>query len=738
MKENRSIRIRSTPNSGDKFIKIHLDQTFDTLDILSLTLTQEDVYRSMCSDYGCVVGRVTTKDFGIPNAKISIFIPLSEEDENNQLITSIYPFKTTSDKNEQKIRYNLLPKYKQKEFHQPVGSFPSKREILDNDLVLEVYEKYYKFTTTTNSAGDYMIMGIPIGIHTVHMDIDFSDIGFVSSKSHELIAKGYSENLFESSTKFRKSTNLDDLAQIVTQNKSVEILPFWGDLEQCEVGITRTDFDIQSFEITPSAIFFGSIFTDHPGHNTIGVFDSEVVRLTQWNDQHCDIHSEPGNGTIEIISKTENGDIEKLEPHIIEGQNWAISIPMNKSRVVTDEFGNLIPSSDLTKGIPTEIEIRFKISIDGFPTPPGNNLFAKYLVPNMGNNFEWNQNGEFFTMKWKRIYTIRQYIVRYQSRRFNSSQLGYNGDSRVVQWTGIHRTNDCDWRLDFPFNRTSIYLTGLYNGIRHSLNSVNPGVPDSFWLSDANVVPIEYKRGYEFYNNWINGSLYSFIFSKTPDGFSTLNKNPYHENSIVDKSGFTENFIPSNNIVPIDHGLIKSQGEEYFYASHKIDNINDKLFATNITDLGSSIKDKDEFDIPNAPFIFDKMVRTSYNLSNNSDLNFFDGSQNTNIPFLIKTGSHDLITRMCEIGNLIQIDPLSLLVTETIDKNFKKTLSELNGGIYTSPIFDIDGVTLISPDTSNIVKKMFKAGDNGLFSFYFYFGMGFNNSLDLVKKKFFS
>ena len=43
-----------------------------------------------------------------------------------------------------------------------------------------------------------MIMGIPLGNHTIHMDIDFSDIGFVSSNPSALISKGYPEKLFES------------------------------------------------------------------------------------------------------------------------------------------------------------------------------------------------------------------------------------------------------------------------------------------------------------------------------------------------------------------------------------------------------------------------------------------------------------------------------------------------------------------------------------------------------------
>ena len=40
--------------------------------------------------------------------------------------------------------------------------------------------KYYKYTTRTNEAGDYMIFGVPVGSQTIHVDIDLSDIGILS------------------------------------------------------------------------------------------------------------------------------------------------------------------------------------------------------------------------------------------------------------------------------------------------------------------------------------------------------------------------------------------------------------------------------------------------------------------------------------------------------------------------------------------------------------------------------
>jgi hypothetical protein len=39
-------------------------------------------------------------------------------------------------------------------------------------------------------------------------------------------------------------------------------------------------------------------------------------------------------------------------------------VPMNIRKVVTDEFGNLVPSPDGIKGIATEGDYRFRISMD--------------------------------------------------------------------------------------------------------------------------------------------------------------------------------------------------------------------------------------------------------------------------------------------------------------------------------------------------------------------------------------
>lgn len=134
--------------------------------------------RDFGADYGVVLGRVIVNDgFGVPNVKISVFVPLDQVDSQNEIISTLYPYRVVTDTNEDGYRYNLLPHNKQHGGHTPTYTFPSKQDIITDPVLIEIYDKYYKFTVKTNSSGDFMIMGVPLGEHQLVMDCDLSDIG---------------------------------------------------------------------------------------------------------------------------------------------------------------------------------------------------------------------------------------------------------------------------------------------------------------------------------------------------------------------------------------------------------------------------------------------------------------------------------------------------------------------------------------------------------------------------------
>lgn len=459
---NESIRIRTTPNDGNKSVNIELNQKFDFIEILSLKISQEDAYRRFCSDYGVVVGRVTVNTgFGVPNAKVSIFIPLTDEDKEDAVISGLYPYSAIDDKNSQGYRYNLLPKTNETsdDCFTETGSFFNKREFQDNDEALDVYCKYYKYTTTTNAAGDYMFFGIPNGNYLIHVDADISTIGVASQKPYDLVREGSNDGQFYSRSKFKQSENLGTLVQIKSINGSVNVIPFWGDTEQCNIGITRFDADL-AINVVPTAIFIGSIFGDN-NKNSVNKNCKPRRKVGTLEGMTT------GSGNIEMIRKTILGETERFDIDggevIDDNGTWAYQIPMNLDYVVTDEFGNLIPTDDPNKGIPTRASLRFRIGMNATGGEGRIRTRAKYLVPH--NPTSWSDSDynfdettkakNFQDFHWNKIYTVSNHITRVQN-----SLVG--GATSRRTFTGIKEVDSGGGNNLFPFNRMDTTLNPLF------------------------------------------------------------------------------------------------------------------------------------------------------------------------------------------------------------------------------------------------------------------------------------
>lgn len=274
---DKKYRIR-TEVGTDKNIVLDIKKDTEQLEILSLKLTQRELYQSQSSDYGIIVGRVLANGgVGIPNVRVSVFIPLDSNDANNPEILSIYPYLNVTDTNDRGTRYNLLTRVKildrfsgwlSNKFgigfkpKTPVGTFPSKEEILSNQTVLQVYKKYYKYSTVTNESGDYMLYGVPVGLQTVHIDCDYTDIGRYSMSPVVLQKKlNLSPDLFENNgTTIRKSDDLSEIPNIESQDINVNVIPLWGNEDGIEAGITRLDAKLRG-SISTYFTLFGSAIT---------------------------------------------------------------------------------------------------------------------------------------------------------------------------------------------------------------------------------------------------------------------------------------------------------------------------------------------------------------------------------------------------------------------------------------------------------------------------------------------
>lgn len=393
-----------------KSIDLHLEQEFDNLEILSLSLQQSDIYPQSCSDYGVVVGRVTANNgFGIPNARVSIFIPVDSIDENDPVISSIYPYKTINDKNEDGYRYNLLPYEKSYSKHAATGTLPTRFDVLTDKSVIEIYDKYYKYTTTTNDSGDYMIMGVPVGEQTIFMDVDLSDIGEFSLTPQDLIRMGLATEEQVAGDRFNTSTDLNSLPQIVNITKTLEVSPFWGDPDLCQISINRVDFDLRdeaNIQIEPTSVFMGSIYSSPDKMRLRGSISFAGINLGGG----CKPKDNLGNlcglttntGQIIAIRQTEFLDDEgnpileeyqiERSGNVIDGDGtWVTELPMNLNYITTNEFGERVISNDPNVGIPTDAKYRFKIKWQQPDSLTIQTRRANFLVPNV-REYGWSNS----------------------------------------------------------------------------------------------------------------------------------------------------------------------------------------------------------------------------------------------------------------------------------------------------------------------------------------------------------
>lgn len=404
------MRIPVDLNKEAKNITVHLEQEFESLEILSLKITNSEAYTRMCSDFGVIVGRVMLNSgFGVQNAKVSIFVPITNEDKDRDEITQLYPFETINETFPNGVRYNLFPRVRngKNPSHRSVGNFPDVSDFTHYPQFLEIMDKYYKYTTVTNQSGDYMIFGVPLGQQNIIMDFDVLDTDSFEISANDLVeqislAKSVADlealvNSNATNTNINPNkvpgfiykgnnnydvdvkTNIDEMPNIFHTIKQVTVSPFWGDSSFCDVGITRCDFKI-NFKYTPTAIFFGFIhapsgaFTINPDHKYSSIYTDpvgsggkplEIVAYDNATQQFGgDICSYQKMQVV--VYRIDNIDQPmRKRIGVFDGSYYngifRISLPMYMDYYITNEFGDLVKTTDTTIGIPTKGYYSFEI-----------------------------------------------------------------------------------------------------------------------------------------------------------------------------------------------------------------------------------------------------------------------------------------------------------------------------------------------------------------------------------------
>ena len=94
----------------------------------------------------------------------------------------------------------------------------------------------------------------------------------------------------------------DNLSQLKNTQIGINVIPFWGEEVDNEVGISRVDIDL-NYNLEPKAIFIGSIFGDNDKNSV-----SKNCRPRKKVGKVCEMNE--GGGTIEMLRKNIFDDTE--------------------------------------------------------------------------------------------------------------------------------------------------------------------------------------------------------------------------------------------------------------------------------------------------------------------------------------------------------------------------------------------------------------------------------------------
>lgn len=617
---NISQRIKLNPNdpNTDTYIKVKLEQNVDTLEFLTLNINTKDAYQDFNADYGVLVGRVTANNgLGIPNAKISIFIELEDSDAEDNNIVNIYPYKTPRDKNNDGKVYNLLPRVGKKDSitkvvspKQPFGSFPIKEEIVTNPNYLKVYKKYYKYTAVSNNSGDYMIFGAPVGVQTVHMSVDITDIGKYSMNPASMVTNlGFSSNLFtDDNTKIKENSELGSLPNTDLQEISVNIIPFWGDSANFEIGITRQDFRIKADLINTFTIF-GSSFTD--GENSMwcdggggGAYIRELHFIRDPNNMDVNlgisskrcgsitekIYYFPDTVTDEFIADgiSNYKDLSSYMKVLDSSEytsykkngDFVFIVPCNRHRIYIDEYGKEVEvTNNENIGIYNQFRgfITFEYTNDNLPldltveltSGDGSNIYYWYrglrykfkfpqMASGLGHSFKYDDDTippTKDTIMWKNthklfsggtIYSIAQFVP------VVANDYGYDDGYYDNSNKGFLRGDKIN---TLPTYTSDYYLNNRAIGIILT-NNVNKdgGTGITTNNNSGYGLPGNIKIGnkQEFFGgNWLNFSLYFPQVGVYESGNLVWGTNNYSSGGypygLISSSHYTQEFYYVDN-----------------------------------------------------------------------------------------------------------------------------------------------------------------------------------------------
>jgi hypothetical protein len=446
-----------------------------------------------------------------------------------------------------------------------------------------------------------------------------------------------SEEKFENNYTFRSDSDIAGLPQTLTFEETVEVYPFWGNEDLCEIGITRTDYDLteQGIRIEPYSIMMGGTFTDsgkdsvRVGCNvdnqmgekcalTTGEGDIETIRFTGQYEENTDGTPNYERPILEAI---------QLDSQVDEDGNFFFRVPMNMGHRITNEFGELVETKNTQRGIPTRGTYRFRLSLQN-DNGAKKQYRGKYLIPQIkehqsnrsksyafstdlddypsdamdditGINNNGFSNDMFYSFRYNRVYTVSSFINQYHNKGWWEKTFNFFSKDKNESFIGIKEIQpsieeDCSQTNQyFPINdavsnfKFKFLIIIILNWFEKTYLLITQFVIDNlielvFDISEAINVRLlrkASKKVAKFARNIQKATIRSLGLVNYPDCYECNNDG---DEGTTSTGGFTEDYI------------VVSSGDEENYAINSGTTIGSNITGTHSFDVNQTLGEPNE------------------------------------------------------------------------------------------------------------------------------------------------
>lgn len=215
----------------DMFVNISLHRSFGTLDTLNIYNNLVNSFPTQESGTGTVFGRLVATQKILDQNDNNISIPLKHVPIGVFNPTERYATPISVDENGNRITMNLRESSRASSYFNGQSFSADTTSFLRSGSEFTAVPEHYKYVTTTNEEGEFVLHNVPIGTQTLFFEVDL----FKQGLTYDEIALNFFPFPADD------EPNIANLPSLFFRQFPIDVIPTWGTIQ---TGYTETNITV--------------------------------------------------------------------------------------------------------------------------------------------------------------------------------------------------------------------------------------------------------------------------------------------------------------------------------------------------------------------------------------------------------------------------------------------------------------------------------------------------------------